>query len=105
MKKRILKPMKSPLKDYRGVNRAFALFNQTKIGMIYKYKYRNNKLLRAKVSNLPDSVFVYDNEIMSDSIRNELINKINLCYYEDRIYERIYEFIDDYYIKDITIYE
>lgn len=89
----------------QGVNRAFALFNQTKIGMIYKYKYRNNKLSRAKVSNLPDSVFVYDNEIMSDSAKNELINKINLCYYEDRIYERIYEFLDDYYIKDITIYE
>lgn len=88
----------------QGVNRAFALFDKKKIGMIYKYKDRNGKLSKAKVSNLPDSVFVYDNEIISEGARNKILSDLNLYYYEDRIYERIYEFIDDYNIKDITIY-
>lgn len=88
----------------QGVNRAFALFDKKKIGMIYKYKDRNGKLSKAKVSNLPDSVFVYDDEIISEKAKQIILEKLNIYYYEDRIYERIYEFIDDYNIKDITIY-
>lgn len=89
----------------QGVNRAFALFNKKKIGMIYKYKDKKGKLSKAKVSNLPDSVFVYDKEIMSEEARNKVLSDLNVYYYEDRIYERIYEFIDDYNIKDIVVYE
>lgn len=87
----------------QNVNRVFALFNKSKIGMVYKYKNRGGKLAKAKVSNLPDSVFVYDDEIMSECSKIKILEKINLYYYEDRIYERVGEFIDDKYIKDINI--
>ena len=72
------------------VNRAFASNSKEIIGMIYKRKFEG-KVQKAKVSNLPDNIFVY-NESIKDNLE-ELINKIDYDYYINRIYERINEFI------------
>jgi len=46
-----------------------------------------------KVSNLPDSVFIYNEDITNPS--DELKEKINWQYYIDRIYEKVLEFVPD----------
>lgn len=94
----------------QNVNRAFALKSDEYKGMIYKYKYGENKkgetvIKKTKVSNLPDSVFVYNDEILSDEAVDTLTQLIDYDYYVARAYERIQEFIDIPQIKDITIYE
>lgn len=45
----------------------------------------------AKVSNLPDSIFVYNEDIINNC--DELYDKINYQYYIDRIYEKVLEFL------------
>lgn len=88
------------------VNRAFALTeSEHSRGMVYKYKWRNGKLSKTKVSNLPNSVFVYNDCITNEKARNEIQHKIDYQYYVDRIYERINEFITFKTIKDVTVYE
>lgn len=75
----------------QGINRVFAYNNKNVVGMIYKYKGKS----KVKVSNLPPSVFVYDNEILSDESKNYLCKLIDYNYYVQRIYERINEFIEN----------
>ena len=70
-------------------------------GMIYKRKYEG-KVTKTKIACLPDSVFVYNDDIRNDNIIKQLQEKINYQYYIDRIYERIYEFIEHKDIKKIT---
>jgi len=69
----------------QNVNRCFA--SKTP-GLIYKNKGTKHNLYQ----NLPDSVFIYNNEILSDKAIDELINKIDFNYYIKRAYERINEF-------------
>lgn len=83
------------------VNRAFAS-NSINKGMIYKCK-KEGKSPRAKVSNLPDNVLVFNDEILSDEAINKLTNMIDYNYYVDRAYERIREFYRYELIKDIII--
>lgn len=83
------------------VNRAFALNSCDYKGMVYKRKYEG-KITKTKIACLPDSVFVYNNDIRDDNIIKQLQEKINYQYYVDRIYERIYEFIEHKDIKKIT---
>lgn len=45
----------------------------------------------AKVSNLPDSIFVYNEDIIN--AYDKLYDKINYQYYIDRIYEKVLEFL------------
>lgn len=92
----------------QNVNRAFALKSTTHRGMVYKYKNStnrqgNNVLKKTKVSNLPDSVFVYNDEIISDEAVDYLIDVIDYDYYVKRAYERIEEFIDIPQIGDIYL--
>lgn len=84
------------------VNRAFAMANDEYTGMIYK-KRDSGKVTKTKVSNLPDSVFVYNNEILSDEAVNKLMPQIDYQYYIERGYERILEFCKTTKIKDILI--
>ena len=79
----------------QNVNRAFALKSKVLSGMIYKRR-KEGKLQKAKVSNLPPSVFVYNENIKS--VRSEaefweLVRIIDYDYYIKRAYERIEEFI------------
>lgn len=84
------------------INRAFALKPCEYIGMIYKKKNDTSaKVTRAKVANLPDSVFVYNNEILSDKAVNTVKQSIDYNYYTNRIYERIREFKQIKEIKGI----
>lgn len=71
------------------VNRCFA---SKESGMIYKNKTNKHD----KYQNLPDSVFVYNNEILSQEAINKLMSKIDYNYYIKRAYERIAEFKKDY---------
>lgn len=84
----------------QNINRAFALNDLSSVGMVYKRKADGQK---AKVSNLPDSVFVYDEEILSEKTIDKLIERIDYRYYVDRAYERIQEFANISWIKDIAI--
>lgn len=73
----------------QNINRAFALKPGDVSGMIYKCK-NNGK--RDKVSNLADSVFVYNDEILSDEAYAKIAEKIDWDYYVERAYERIAPF-------------
>ena len=76
-----------------GINRAFALKGNIQ-GIVYKHKDSKGKHLKAKVANLPDSVFIYDNEILSEEAVKNVTEKLNYQFYINRIYERIGEFIE-----------
>lgn len=78
-----------------GIDRAFAWNDKHSTGMVYKYKDRDGKVAKAKVSNLPPSVFLYDEDIRSEEVAKELSKKIDYDYYVYRIYERCTEFIGD----------
>lgn len=82
----------STLTTVQAVNRAFALKSNKVRGMLYKRKH-SGKVTKSKVPNLPDSVFIYDDEILSDEAVQKLADKIDYQYYVDRIYERILEFV------------
>lgn len=84
------------------VTRAFAMKDENKIGMIYKKKYAG-KTTKAKVSNLPGSVFVYNDEIISEKAINKLTTEIDYSYYIRRGYERILEFINVPTIKKVNM--
>lgn len=84
----------------QSTNRAFAMKQSEGFGMVYKRKWTGEQ---AKVSNLPDSVFVYNDEILSDKAVDELIDRIDYDYYIKRAYERILEFKDVKTLKGITL--
>lgn len=77
---------KTSLTRLQNVNRAFAMKNDSSVGMIYKCK---NSGACARYQNLPDSVFVYNDEITSDEAVNSLMSRIDYQYYIDRTYEKI----------------
>lgn len=83
-------------KRLQKVNRAFAYNNKDVRGMVYKRKYQG-KTTKAKVTSLPDNVFIYNNKINDGD--EKLMSKINYQYYIDRAYERIWGFIGDSNIK------
>ena len=87
----------------QNVNRVFALKSTKYVGMVYKYKNEKKGVKKAKVSNLPDSVFVYNDEILSDKAANELGEMIDWQYYADRAYERIATFYQAPEFEELTI--
>ena len=87
------------------LNRAFAKKYDGSISMIYKHKERNGKDSKTKLSNVPDNIFIYNDEILSETAKNKILQQIDFEWYETRIYDRIKEFYDFEQLKDITIYE
>lgn len=77
----------------QGMDRAFAYKSNDVMGMVYKIKSTNGKTSRSKVSNLPDSVFIYNQSIVEDNAYEKLKDKIDYDYYVSRIYEKINTFI------------
>ena len=77
----------------QGMDRAFAYKSNDVMGMVYKIKTTNGKTSRSKVSNLPDSVFIYNQSIVEDNAYEKLKDKIDYDYYVSRIYEKINTFI------------
>ena len=87
-----------------GLNRGFAKrYDGNSYSVITKHKLKNGKDFKAKIANLPDDIFIYNDEIMSDEAHEKLASEIDFDYYVARGYERIKEFIP--FAKDITIYE
>lgn len=76
-------------KKLQKVNRVFA---SKQPGKIYKCDNKRHNLYQ----NLPEAVFVYNNEILSDEVISGLMSKIDYNYYINRAYERINEFKKDY---------
>lgn len=74
--------------------RSFALKQNEGFGMIYKHKLdkKLNKDKISKVSNLPNSVFIYNKSLFTNDTKM-VYNYIDYDYYVYRIYERIAEFI------------
>lgn len=56
------------------------------------YKEKLGK--RMKVTNLPQSVFIYNEDIRDESVIKELLPKINLEWYVERAYEKLKEFVE-----------
>ena len=84
----------------QAVNRAFAMKNDDFTGMLYKYKTAG-KTTKAKIPSLPDSVFVHNDEILSDKAIDEILPEIDFDYYVRRAYERISEFIELEQVKKV----
>ncbi len=74
-------------------SRCFAKSDISSVGTIIKHRIKNGKHTFAKVQNLPDNVFIWNGEILSDEAINEIAPQIDYKYYVNRIYERIGEFL------------
>ena len=85
------------------INRAFAKKYDGTVSMIYKYKSRNGKTVRSKIANMPDNVFIYNDEILSKETVDKLSKEIDYDYYIDRAKKRITEFFSFKQIKEILI--
>lgn len=83
-----------------AICRAFAYNNNNVKQTIYKHK-PNGKVPKSVLQNLPNNVFVYNNEILSNDAVNEIIPNINYDYYVNRAYERIAEFYNIIKVKKI----
>lgn len=79
--------------EIQSPSRVFAYNSNTEAGMVYKHgiNKKSGKISQAKVSNLPDNVFIYNDSIIGKY--EELKDKIDWQYYVDRIYEKIENFI------------
>lgn len=85
-------------KETKALNRVFAAKTEYVEGLpvitvLTKHKDKNGKHTMSRVANLPDSVFIY-NEDIRDAY-DILKNKINYQYYVDRIYEKVQDFIPE----------
>ena len=81
----------------KPLNRVFAKKIETMNGykiytILTKHKDSHGKHSKTKISNLPDSVFIYNEDI--NNAYDILKDKIDYDYYVNRIYERILEFVN-----------
>lgn len=74
-------------------SRCFAKKDISSVGTIIKHRTKNGKHTCAKVQNLPDNVFIWNDEILSEEAVNKIVPQIDYKYYVNRIYERINEFL------------
>lgn len=74
-------------------SRCFAKKDISSVGTIIKHRTKNGKHTFAKVQNLPDNVFIWNDEILSEDAINKIVPQIDYKYYVNRIYERINEFL------------
>lgn len=83
-------------REVKPLNRVFAKKLELKNGMktytiLTKHKNSNGKHVKQKIANLPDSIFIY-NEDITDAYE-KLKDKIDWQYYVNRIYEKLAEFV------------
>lgn len=74
-------------------SRCFAKNDISSVGTIIKHRTKNGKHTLQKVQNLPDNVFIWNDEILSEEAVNKIAPQIDYKYYVNRIYERINEFL------------
>ena len=84
----------------QNVNRVFARKPGEYESMVFKMK-ANGK--RAKISSVAPSVFVHNDEILSEDAYNKVISQLDLNYYIERGYDLIASFQDIEQIKGVTI--
>ena len=84
----------------QNVNRVFARKPGEYESMVYKMKHDGK---RAKLASVAPSVFVYNDEILSEKAYNDVISKLDLNYYIDRGYDLIASFQDIEQIKGVKI--
>lgn len=89
----------------QNINRAFALKSIATTGSIIKRKLcgKSGKPTSARYQNLPDSVFVHNDDILSDEMIDVLVNKIDYEYYINRAYEKIQTYYSFEEIKEIIL--
>ena len=80
------------------VNRCFASKEE---GMIYKNKQNKHD----KYQNLPEQVFIYNDEILSDKAIDDVMEKIDYKYYIRRAYERINEFREEEKYEQLNLFD
>lgn len=74
-------------------SRCFAKRGGTSFGTVVKHRTKNGKHTFAKVQNLPNNVFIWNKEILSDASSKEISSQLDYDYYVKRTYERINEFL------------
>lgn len=84
-----------------NVCRAFTYNNKDVKQTIFKHK-ASSRAPKSTLQNVPDNVFVYNKEILSDEAIDKLIPQIDFSYYVNRSYERIAEFITMSKVKKIV---
>ena len=78
----------------KSPSRCFASNSKGQFTCIYKHKAgKNGKHLSAKVQSIPENVFIYNKEILSDEAKSKIMPQIDYDYYIKRIYKRIAEFL------------
>lgn len=75
----------------QNVNRVFARKPGEYVSMVYKKKHNGRQ---TKLSSVADSVFVWNDEILSDESYKQISNEIDWNYYINRGYELIATFQD-----------
>lgn len=81
--------------------RAFAYNNKNVKWTIYKHK-PSNRAPKSTLQNVPDNVFVHNNEILSDKTVDKLMQDIDYDYYINRSYQRIQEFFNLKQVKKLV---
>lgn len=74
-------------------SRCFAKRDNSSVGTCVKHRTKNGKHTFSKVQNLPDNVFIWNKEILSDEAVSAISEQLDYDYYVKRIYERISEFL------------
>lgn len=89
-----MKDLSTSEEKIKSPSRCFASKISDYSGMIFKHKINKSGIHQsAKVSNLPDNVFIWNTEILSDAARENIKNKLDYDYYVNRIYTKINEFL------------
>lgn len=83
----------------QNVNRVFARKPGEYTSMVYKKKHDGRQ---TKLSCVADSVFIWNDEMLSDEAYEQISNKIDWNYYINRGYDLIQDFITIDSIKDIN---
>ena len=76
----------------QGVNRVFPIKDKDSGGTLYKCR-TTGKVKRAKIGNIPELVFVYDECITTEESIDYLVKTIDFDYYIKRAYEKIFTFL------------
>lgn len=79
-------------KEVGGLNRCFAKKYDNTIGMVYKHKQRNGKDVKAKIANIPDNVFICNDNILDEKTIKDISKDIDYDWYVNRAYNRLLEF-------------
>lgn len=82
--------------------RAFALKQELGVGKIYKHRkvkkdtksLKAGDLQRVIYSNMPPSCFIYNDDVMNDKARKEILDKLDLNWYIEKIYSELNKFIN-----------